>query len=551
MKKLLAVVLVFVFVLSGVSASAAYVNVTLPQFDVTINGVVVENANRQFPLIVYKDITYVPMTYYDCRYMGLTTLWDNDTNTFSVGKGEVTAAYRDYIWQWENGKTHRADVCEFNVLVNEKPIENSKEEYPLLTFRDVTYFPLTWRFAVEEFGWKYSFDFEKGLCIESDNNYPKKLELPGISGDMATDGEYYYYNGNSGDKNVVFRVPVSDTSNPLIIYELPVESMGMSKRAGFTEREGSVYFQYTVGHSPIMSTTHYRKINKDGTVSDELPPNYQDGKHGYSEFSVKEDGIFVKGVNKYVDSGTSFTFEKDGIETVVPEPPGRVRVGRQRNGLRVEVSMPACVRVFEGKIYYTATDLDSGKDSALYCIDTETAETKKLIDGVCGFHVFKGWENEIQKDSTMILFDQNGNIHRYTEETGEIRDIEGVNGEEGLILHSAIGDYSVITVQKAVGGNRTVVKAFACYASGDASVNGAVLLDTTVGTVVIRVAESGKLCVYQYGEAPGEEKRLMVLDEKYYQPIFCSSDAVSDVVIFGDTLLYRIGEDSIYKVELE
>lgn len=52
-------------------------------------------------------------------------------------------------------------------MVNGEVIDNSKEKYPLLLFRDVTYFPLTWRFAVDEFGWNYTFDMEQGLQIAS------------------------------------------------------------------------------------------------------------------------------------------------------------------------------------------------------------------------------------------------------------------------------------------------------------------------------------------------------------------------------------------------
>lgn len=549
MKRFVLITIITVFVFSWISVSATDVNVALPEFDVTINGVLVENENRQFPLIVYRDITYVPMTYYDCRFLGITTLWDGETNTFSVQKGDVNTAYRDYVWQWKNEKKHKALICEFNVAVNETPVDNEKEEYPLLTFRDVTYFPLTWRFAVEEFGWEYSFDFDSGLCIESDNQYPKSLDLPGISGDAATDGEYYYYNGNSEGKNVIFRAPVFETVAASVIYELPTESMGMSQRARFSESEGTVYFQYTVGSSPILSSTIYRKINKDGTVSEELPLDYEGGKHGYWEGTVKENGILVKGVNKYFDSGTAFTYEKDGIETVVPQMQGRFRVGRRRNGIQIETSLSECIRVFEDKIYYTATDLDAGTDSALYCIDTKTAKTEKLIEGVCGFHIFKGWVEELQQDSTMIVFDKNGCIQRFTEQTGEICDVEGSDGEEGLILHSATGDYSVLTVQKTVGGDRTVVKAFSCYAAGDASINGTVILDTRIGTVV-KKAEDGKLCVYQYGEASGEEKRLIILDGEHYIPAYCSADAVSDVFMFRDTLLYRIGEKNIYEVKL-
>ena len=44
--------------------AADTVQVTLPSFTVTLNGQVIDNSYRQYPLLVYKDITYFPMTYY-------------------------------------------------------------------------------------------------------------------------------------------------------------------------------------------------------------------------------------------------------------------------------------------------------------------------------------------------------------------------------------------------------------------------------------------------------------------------------------------------------
>ena len=44
-----------------------------------------------------------------------------------------------------NKNKYTASVAAYNIVVNGKKIQNSKEQYPLLQFRDVTYFPLTWR----------------------------------------------------------------------------------------------------------------------------------------------------------------------------------------------------------------------------------------------------------------------------------------------------------------------------------------------------------------------------------------------------------------------
>jgi len=150
--------------LSAVPVSAKE-NAVLPAFDVYFNGNKVESEFREYPLLVCKDITYFPMTYFDSRHLGLTTEWDNDTRTLYNDQGNITCAYRDYKWENKNEKSNVVNGCNFNIVVNGKEIDNAKEPYPIITFRDVTYFPLTWRFAVDEFGWEYSYDHENGLVI--------------------------------------------------------------------------------------------------------------------------------------------------------------------------------------------------------------------------------------------------------------------------------------------------------------------------------------------------------------------------------------------------
>lgn len=145
------VVMMFVSLVLAVSAMA-HEKVSLPTFDVTFNGQLVSSDARQYPLIVYKDITYIPMTYYDTRFLGLATDWNNETRTISIKKADTSFAYRDYSSDKTNKKSDKAEICSFNIVVNGKAIDNKKEEYPLLVYRDVTYFPLTWRFAVDEFG---------------------------------------------------------------------------------------------------------------------------------------------------------------------------------------------------------------------------------------------------------------------------------------------------------------------------------------------------------------------------------------------------------------
>ena len=523
------------------------VKANLPTFNVYFNGTKIENENRQFPLLVYKDITYVPMTYYDCRYLGLTTDWNNETNTFSVEKGLVTGAYRDYNWEWKNAKTHKAIVCDCNVIVNGNIVDNSKEEYPLLTFRDVTYFPLTWRFAVEEFEWDYNFDIEKGLSINSDNYHIEVLNLPNCTGMVATDNLYYYYNGIADGKNVIYRVPVVDTSNPEIIHELP--ETDLSKKASFIEENGDIYIQYFAGFSTIMSTEYDYKIEADGTLTRQKPGNYSGGKHGYSEVTAQNDGIFVKGVNEYFDGPTKITYTINGVETEAEAMPGRVRIGRKRNGLQdYNSKMHDCIKIYNEKIYYTAIDLNTNSDSALYCLDTKTGKTEKLIDGVWGFHVYTGWLNEEQANSTMIIYDSNGNIMRYDELTGNTRVVEECS-DKNLVLVGAVGDYCIYAVQKTLNGDRTIVKAFADYATGYSSINGEILLDTKTGTYIN--TKGDKIVISLSGEPINEDIRLLVVDGGGITEQFRSSDVASGIFVYSDTLMYQIGDNTIVKVKLK
>lgn len=152
-------------------AADAQVAVTLPTFPVVLNGVTMEQQNNQYPLLVYKDITYVPMTYYDARLLGLTSIW-NAADGLTINRADFVAdqktaqqQYVPYTGSAKNLNQYQAVRPSFAITVNNKRVDNSKEEYPLLVFRDVTYFPLTWRFAVDEFGWNYTFDGKDGLRI--------------------------------------------------------------------------------------------------------------------------------------------------------------------------------------------------------------------------------------------------------------------------------------------------------------------------------------------------------------------------------------------------
>lgn len=164
---------VFSMAIASISFAQQTVSVSLPTFKITMNNIKIDNNERLYPIIVYKDITYVPMTYRDSRFLGLETKWSFEEG-LQVNKISTTINYnpdRGY----SGSELEKAYIPESRIRVNGKEIYNKSEAYPLLLFRDITYFPLTWRFMVDEFGWSSSFDAVNGLIINSSSD---KISYP-------------------------------------------------------------------------------------------------------------------------------------------------------------------------------------------------------------------------------------------------------------------------------------------------------------------------------------------------------------------------------------
>ena len=159
-----------------------YINTTLkwmyleyayiPKCKVTLNGQEFKSEYRQYPLLQFRDIIYFPMTYYDSRFLGIGEKYTED-GIFLYGEIDMEEPYHDYLGEQANKEKYpvsgmqNVHILNGNVNINGTITDNEREDYPLLWFREIIYFPLTWEYAVEEFGWEYSFDNENGLVINS------------------------------------------------------------------------------------------------------------------------------------------------------------------------------------------------------------------------------------------------------------------------------------------------------------------------------------------------------------------------------------------------
>ena len=140
--------------------------VTLPDFAVTLNGVAIDNIHRQYPLLVYKGMTYFPLTYDDSRFLGLETGWTEVTG-LTVERTNVSAVYKEAL-TGSNSRSLKARTVDFPVTVNGEKAQ-ADGTYPFLSFRGVTYIPLTWHYCTELFGWEQHFEAKAGLVITASN----------------------------------------------------------------------------------------------------------------------------------------------------------------------------------------------------------------------------------------------------------------------------------------------------------------------------------------------------------------------------------------------
>ena len=250
-KKLLATTVLSTFLLTGLPsvAMAQNVTVTLPNFPVTLNGIELVPSVEEYPVIVYNNITYFPMTYHYSSLLGLSTEWAD--NTLTVNKLDSSVdELRAYGRNEGNKNKYTAAISTANIVVNGKAIDNKKEEYPLLVFRDITYFPLTWRFAVDEFGWNYSFDKKNGLEIKSkaDIEIYGKSEHYFIDGDVAVG-----YPGDTYDDKYTFSYKIGDGEEKT--FSLKSQLM-----------DGDYYFNRLADENGYMPFDTYAKPSIEGNI---------------------------------------------------------------------------------------------------------------------------------------------------------------------------------------------------------------------------------------------------------------------------------------------
>ena len=169
--RFLTVILIFLIVFTNISFAAGEYEFIKPRFDIVINGVKVENSNTTYPLFLYNNITYIPMTWNNSKSLGLRVTFDKENiyiNSTNEGYKFVNSS-NDTI----NQEKFYASLPKRNIFVNNVRMDNMNSKYPILIYKDILYFPLTYHYIHDVFKFEISYSNDVGLTINSLNNYYK------------------------------------------------------------------------------------------------------------------------------------------------------------------------------------------------------------------------------------------------------------------------------------------------------------------------------------------------------------------------------------------
>lgn len=156
-------VIVLILSVPTAFAGSGSVRVQIAPWDTRLDNISVYNGAAEYPFLLYKGITYIPLTAKVCARLGLMAEFDTEEGLY------ITSAHLPYIEAETGvfggtatnyyGKKYSAVIPSYPIYLNGIRVNSYKEDYPFLNFRGITYLPMSWHFAVEELN--LSFEFKK------------------------------------------------------------------------------------------------------------------------------------------------------------------------------------------------------------------------------------------------------------------------------------------------------------------------------------------------------------------------------------------------------
>jgi len=155
-KNLCFLILFFLLCVSSSPVFCAEEQASLAHFPILFNGESVDNEHAEFPILVYKDMTYFPLSNDFISALGMKSTFTNEKG-LQLHKFTHPAAFVMTAGS-ENDLNKAVDISipTFPIRLNGDIIDNANEFYPVFLYKDIAYFPLNWDFAVKEFNLLFS-----------------------------------------------------------------------------------------------------------------------------------------------------------------------------------------------------------------------------------------------------------------------------------------------------------------------------------------------------------------------------------------------------------
>ncbi|WP_276356790.1 DUF5050 domain-containing protein [Cohnella caldifontis] len=382
-------------------AADTSVKVTLPKFAVSLNGHQVDNAYRQYPLLVYRGITYFPMTWNDSRLLGLETN-ESPESGLNVRQSPVASAYAPDKSKSRNTAAYTAKISTGSITVNGKAILSAKEPYPILSFRNVAYFPLTWRFAHDEFGWDYKWSADGGLRITSHNPQLQTAGLPAYAGknDVALFKGYYYFVETKGAMNHVYRAPEKQPSAKKEIYSYAYDNLDWPQtQLSFQIRDNTLWLTYHVGGG-VMGSDRFVKIGDDGKA--ELMHD------GYLDFRETPYGTLIVRLAASAFEGGNLILSPSGKSgpnnPKVGDPGLMYAVRNDKTSWDLGPGIVPSYMAVIGEYAYVYASRSESDANHIYRINLKTNQTEKIVSSSVSW--FRDIENKLYyiKDEDQALY---------------------------------------------------------------------------------------------------------------------------------------------------
>lgn len=186
--------------------------------------------NSRYPVLERQGVLYFPLTSNNLDFLGLEY-------EFQSGQLEINKSKKmpiDHLLFYpEDPSKDEVKKFPFLSILKTYPMD---PEYPLLEYKDILYFPMTWRNCVEILGWNYEYE-DQVLRIDTkkDLYYEKKEDKNIAVEDRVYQLEDFEIFKKEGDRRrLIYRLPKIATNIQLKIVDRELHlmyNMGQSRNS--------------------------------------------------------------------------------------------------------------------------------------------------------------------------------------------------------------------------------------------------------------------------------------------------------------------------------